>query len=261
MNKEWIRELWRFRELFYFLAWRDVKIRYKQTALGVAWAILQPLLTMLVFLVLFGRVAKLPTDGVPAPLFYYAGLIPWIYFSTALGMSANSLAGNANLLTKVYFPRSILPASSVLSGLVDYAFGALLLVVLLLYYRIPFSWEMPLLLLLTVLLVLLTYAVGIFLAALTVKYRDVKYAVPFAIQLGLFVTPVIYPVSLMPKAYQPLLALNPLSAIVDSYRAALIPHTSVNWSWLGVSSALTLVILVLASAYFAKAERSFADLI
>lgn len=261
MNSEWLNELWRFRELFYFLAWRDVKVRYKQTILGVAWAVLQPLLTMIIFLVVFGRVAQMSTDGTPGPLFYFAGLVPWIYFSVAIGNSANSLVGNSNLLTKVYFPRSILPASPVLSGLVDYAFGGLFLAGFLAYYRIVPNGRLLLWPVITLLLAMMTYGVGLFLAALTVKFRDVKYATPFFIQLGLFVTPVIYPVSFIPEKYRTLIALNPLTGIIDSYRAMLIPTSPLHWDWLAISAVMSLLVLVGGSVYFSKTERAFGDLV
>jgi lipopolysaccharide transport system permease protein len=260
MNKEWIQELWRFRELFYFLAWRDVKIRYKQTVLGVAWAVLQPLLTMAIFLVLFGKIANIPTDGIPPALFYYAGLVPWMYFSTALGMAANSLVSNSNLLTKVYFPRSVLPAGSVLGGLVDFAIGGLLLGGFLVYYQVPLRWNLLLWPLLTLLLVMITYGLGLFLSALTVKYRDVKYIVPFVVQLGLFVTPVIYPVSAMPARYRHLLALNPLTGIIDGYRIALADRTP-DWATLGISVFTSILVLAIGALYFSKVEKSFADLV
>jgi lipopolysaccharide transport system permease protein len=261
MNREWFRELWVYRELFYFLAWRDVKVRYKQTVLGVAWAILQPLLTMVIFLVLFAKIANISTEEVPPAIFYYTALVPWIYFSATLAMCGNSLVGNANLLTKVYFPRTILPGAVVLSGLVDFAIGALFITCLLFYYHIWPDWRLVLWPFLLLLLALVTLGLGMLLAALTVRYRDVKYAVPFLIQLGLFVTPVIYPPSMVPDQYHFLLALNPLSGIVDSFRSVFIPGRPIHWDLLGASIVLTPLIVAVGSVYFTKTEQSFADMV
>lgn len=255
-----IAELWRYRELFYFLAWRDVKIRYKQTVLGAAWAILQPLLTMLVFMVLFSRFAGLPTNGIPPALFYYVALAPWIYFSGTLGMCANSLVGNVGLLTKVYFPRCILPAAVVLGGLVDFAVSSTLIGVLLVFYGIPIDLRFLLLLPLTLLIGLLTFGLGMFLSALTVKYRDVKYATPFLIQLLFFATPIVYPAEMVPPQYRTLLALNPMAGIIDSFRAVLQPSKSLPWDMLAVSVAVTTLILLVGALYFRRAERDFADM-
>lgn len=260
-NISWLHELWRYRELFYFFAWRDVKVRYKQTLLGVAWVILQPLVTMLIFVVLFGKIASLPTDGTPHALFYYAALVPWIYFSTTLGMCCNSLVSNANLLTKVYFPRTILPASVALSGLVDFIIGTVLVIGLLAYYRILPNWHILLWPFLMFLLAILAYGLGMILAALTVKYRDVKYATPFLIQIGLFVTPIIYSFTNIPEQYRKLLVLNPLTGIIEAFRASLSPLRTIDWELLGVSIVFTTTILVVGTIFFRKAERSFADLV
>jgi lipopolysaccharide transport system permease protein len=260
MSNDSVSELWRFRELFYFLAWRDVKIRYKQTVLGVAWAVLQPLLTMFVFLILFNRVARVSTNDIPAPLFYYCGLVPWTYFSVAIGLAANSVAGNANLLTKVYFPRSILPGSAVLSGLVDFLIGGSFIIGFLAYYRIVVGWQIILLPALTVMLVMITYGCGLFLAALTVKYRDVKYAVPFAVQLGLFLTPVIYPLNALPPAYRKIAVLNPLAGVIDGFRAA-VTSAPLDWTSVAVSAAASILLVTTGAVYFGRTERAFADVI
>jgi lipopolysaccharide transport system permease protein len=261
LNARWILELWRFRELFYFLAWRDVKVRYKQTLLGVVWAVLQPLATMLIFVVLFGKIANLPTDGTPHALFYYSALVPWIYFSGTLGMCGNSLVSNANLLTKVYFPRIILPASTALSGLVDFGIGATLIIGILAYYRIMPDWHILLWPFLVLTLVALTCGMGMILAALTVRYRDVKYATPFMIQLGLFATPIIYPASAIPDQYRKFLALNPLTGIIEAFRASLMPSREMQWGLLGMSVLITFIIVTIGMVYFRKAEESFADLV
>lgn len=260
-NTRGILELWRFRELFYFLAWRDMKVRYKQTLLGIAWAVLQPLATMLIFVVLFGKIANLPTNGTPHALFYYSALVPWIYFSGTLGMCGNSLISNANLLTKVYFPRAILPASAALSGLIDFGIGASLILGLLAYYRIMPGWHILLWPFLILTLVALTCGIGMILAALTVRYRDVKYATPFVIQLGLFATPIIYPSTAIPDKYRVFLALNPLTGIIEAFRTSLIPSGEIQWELLCQSVLFTCIIVVVAIVYFHKAEESFADMV
>jgi lipopolysaccharide transport system permease protein len=256
-----LEELWRYRELFYFLAWRDVKIRYKQTALGVGWAILQPLLTMMVFTLLFGRLGNMPSDGIPYPVFYFAALLPWTYFATTLANAGNSLVLNANLLTKVYFPRIILPSAAAVSGLVDLAVGSILLGGLMAYYGLAPTWKLLLLVPLTGLLFFVTLAVGMVLAALNVKYRDVKYTLPFLTQFWLFVTPVIYPVSLVPERYRLFVALNPLSGVINGFRASLVPTAEVYWPLVGASTLVTAVLLILAVRYFVNTERSFADIV
>lgn len=258
---EWLRDFWKYRELFYFLAWRNVKVRYKQTVLGIAWALIQPVFSMIVFTVLFGKFAKLPSDGVPHPIFYFSALLPWTYFAGTLTFSGNSLVNDHNLITKVYFPRAILPASAALSGLVDFCIGWVLLLGMLAYYQIFPTWQMLLWPLLVVLLLALSIGVSLILAALNVKYRDVKYVVPFAIQFLLFATPVIYPISMIPERYQPFLALNPLSGIIETFRASLIPHREIDWYMLGTSSILTVLLVVVGVVYFRNTERTFADVI
>jgi lipopolysaccharide transport system permease protein len=256
-----IRELWRYRELFYFLAWRDVKVRYKQTALGVAWAVLQPLMAMVIFTLLFGKLGGMPSDGIPYPVFYFGALLPWTYFSATLSNSGNSLVANANLLTKVYFPRVILPTSAAVSGLVDFAVGSVLLFAIMGYYRLVPRVTLLLAPGLIVLLFLLALGVSMILAALNVRYRDVKYTLPFLVQLWLFATPVIYPVSMIPDRYRLFVALNPLSGVIDAFRAALVPTKQVDWQLLWISSAVTLGIFAAAVVYFKKTERAFADIV
>jgi lipopolysaccharide transport system permease protein len=258
---EAVGELWRYRELFYFLAWRDVKVRYKQTALGIAWAVLQPLMAMLIFTLLFGKLGSMPSDGIPYPLFYFAALLPWTYFSATLSTSGNSLVANANLLTKVYFPRVILPTSAAVSGLVDLAVGSVLLFAIMGYYRLVPDRTFLLAPVLVVLLFTLALSVSMILAALNVKYRDVKYTLPFLVQLWLFATPVIYPASMIPERYRLLVALNPLSGVVDAFRASLVPTKHVDWQLLWISFVVTLVLCVTAIAYFKKTERAFADIV
>jgi homopolymeric O-antigen transport system permease protein len=256
-----IKELWRYRELFYFLAWRDVKVRYKQTALGVAWAVLQPLMAMVIFTLLFGKLGSMPSDGIPYPLFYFGALLPWTYFAATLSNSGNSLVVNANLLTKVYFPRVILPTSAAVSGLVDFAVGSVLLCALMGYYRLLPGWSLLLAPFLIVLLFLIALGVSMILAALNVWYRDVKYTLPFLVQLWLFATPVIYPVSMIPDRYRFVVALNPLSGIIDAFRASLVPTRQIDWQLLWISSVVTLGIFAMAVVYFKKTERAFADIV
>lgn len=259
--KEWLHDFWKYRELFYFLAWRNIKVRYKQTVLGIAWALVQPVFNMIVFTVLFGKFAKLPTDGVPHPIFYFSALLPWTYFAGTLNFSGNSLVNDHNLITKVYFPRAILPASAAISGLVDFCIGWVLLIGMLAYYQIVPTWQLLLWPFLVILLLALSLGVSLILAALNVKYRDVKYVVPFAIQFLLFATPVIYPMSMIPERYQLLLSLNPLSGIIETFRASLIPHREIDWFMLGMSSLLTLLFVVVGAMYFRSTERMFADVI
>jgi lipopolysaccharide transport system permease protein len=256
-----IQELWAFRELIYFLAWRDVKVRYKQTVLGVLWAVIQPLFTMVVFTLLFGQLAKIPTDGIPGPIFYFSALVPWIYFSSTVTNAGMSLVGNSGLLTKIYFPRIILPAAAALSNLVDFLIGSVFLVGFVVFYKVPISWNLLLWPALVMLLLLLALGLGAFFAALNVKYRDIKYALPFFIQLLLFATPIIYPASMIPERFQWLLALNPLSALIEMFRYVVVPSKTVDWNALGISMAVTGVIFIAGVAYFKSTEKAMADLV
>jgi lipopolysaccharide transport system permease protein len=256
-----IRELWDYRELFYFLAWRDVKIRYKQTVLGVLWAIIQPIFTMVIFTVVFGQFANISSEGVPRPVFYFSALLPWIYFSSTLTNAGMSLLSNSGLLTKIYFPRIILPAAAALVPLVDFLIGSVFLAGFIVYYDLPVGWNLLLWPVLVVPLALLAFGSGAFLAALYVKYRDVKYAIPFGIQLLLFMTPIIYPSSVFPERFRWLLALNPLTGLIEAFRYALVPTYPVHWDVLGLSLAVTAGLLVLGVVYFKRTEKAFADII
>ncbi|MGE0826087.1 MAG: ABC transporter permease [Candidatus Binatia bacterium] len=258
---EWFRDFWHYRELFYFLAWRDIKVRYKQTALGVTWALIQPVVNMLVFTLLFGKIAQLPSDGMPYPVFYFCALLPWTYFASTLGTAGNSLVHDPNLITKVYFPRAILPASAAISGLVDFCIGSVLLLGILGYYDIAFDWRTMLWPVLVILLVILSFGVGLILSALNVQYRDVKYVIPFAVQFLLFATPVIYSTNILPDRYRVLAAFNPLTGIIEGFRAVLVPTRPMDWSLLGISTVLTLAILLGGTMYFRRTERFFADVI
>lgn len=256
-----LQELWDYRELFYFLAWRDIKVRYKQTLLGVLWAIIQPFFTMVIFTVVFGQMANFPSNGVPRPVFYFSALLPWIYFSSTLSTAGLSLVSNSGLLTKIYFPRIILPAAAALGGLVDLMIGSTFLIGFIVYYDLPVGWNFLLWPVLVVPLAALAFGVGAFLAALNVKYRDVKYAIPFGIQLLLFLTPIIYPSSIFPERFQWLLALNPLSGLIEAFRYALVPTYPLRWDVLALSLAATVAILILAIRYFKQAEKAFADIV
>jgi len=251
------KDLWAHRELLYFLTWRDVKVRYKQTLLGAAWALLQPLLLMLIFSFVFGRIVGVKSESVPYPLFAYAGLLPWMFFANAVTNSGNSLIGNTNLIKKVYFPRMIIPAAAVTAGLVELGIGFLLLIVLMFYYGVGLHFSLLLLPLLIVLVTLLAIGVGMWMSALNVKYRDVRYTSPFLIQVWLFATPVIYPV---PERWRWLLALNPMTGIVQGFRAAFFGRPF-DWGTLALSAVITLLILVYATLTFSRMERSFADVI
>ncbi len=255
-----LREVWAQRELLYFLTWRDVKVRYKQTELGIAWAILQPFLTMLIFTIFFGRLAGVPSDNIPYPIFAYAGLLPWTFFSNAISNSGNSLVGSAHLITKVYFPRMIIPGAAVAAGLVDFFIGLVMLILLMIFYGVMVTWSLlmfPILVLLTTLLALGT---GMWLSALNVKYRDVRFALPFLIQLWMFISPIIYPASFLPAKFRWLLSLNPLTGIIEGYRSALF-GLPFNWTALAVSAAITLAVLGYASYTFRRLEKSFADIV
>jgi len=263
-SKRWsllsFSDLWAYRELLFFLTWRDVKVRYKQTALGAAWAILQPLFMMVIFTIFFGRLAGVGSSGIPYPLFALAGLVPWTFFSNAITASGNSLVGSANLITKVYFPRLIVPAAAMLAGLVDFVLAFLLLCLMMVYYRVPVTAQVLFLPVLVLLTALFGLAVGTWMSALNVKYRDVRFALPFVIQLWLFVSSVILPSSSVPQKWRWILLLNPMSAIIEGYRSALF-GLPFDWPALGIASVLTVLTLLYAIYSFGRVERSFADII
>jgi lipopolysaccharide transport system permease protein len=255
-----LKELWIYRELLYFLVWRDVKIRYKQTVLGAAWAILQPLFMMIIFSLFFGRLAGVDSKGVPYPLFALAGLVPWTFFANAVTNSGNSLVGNANLITKVYFPRVLVPAAAVVAGLVDFIIAFLTLVGAMLYYKVGLTLNIFMLPVLIMLTTLFALGVGMWMSALNVKYRDVRFALPFVIQIWLFVSSVIVPSTALPEKWRWLLSLNPMSAIVESYRAALF-GLPFNWQAIGISTVITLAVLTYSAYSFHRVEKTFADIV
>jgi lipopolysaccharide transport system permease protein len=254
------KDIWAYRELLFFLTWRDVKVRYKQTALGAAWAILQPLFMMIIFTIFFGRLAGVGSAGIPYPLFALAGLVPWTFFANAIAASGNSLVGSAHLITKVYFPRLIVPSAAMLAGLVDFMLAFMLLLFLMIYYGVTPTAQvlfLPVLILLTALFAL---GVGTCMSALNVKYRDVRFALPFVIQLWLFISSVILPSSSVPEKWRWLLLFNPMSAIIEGYRSALF-GLPFDWPALGMAAVLTVLVLLYALYSFGRVERSFADIV
>jgi lipopolysaccharide transport system permease protein len=254
-------EVWEYRELLYFLIWRDIKVRYKQTVLGAAWAIIQPFFTMVVFSLFFGHLAKMPSDGIPYPIFVYCGLLPWQLFAHALGESSNSIVANERLITKVYFPRLVVPIAAVCGGLVDFAISFLVLLGMMAYYGVSAGVAVVTLPFFVVLAVITALAVGLWLSALNVQYRDVRYTLGFLTQFWLFATPVAYPSSLIPEPWRALYGLNPMAGVVEGFRWALLGKTEAPGALLAVSVAVVVLVLVGGMHYFARMEESFADLV
>ena len=260
LGKE-LRDLWHYRELLYFLAWRDFKVRYKQTVLGAAWAVIQPFFTMVVFSIFFGYLGKIPSDGIPYPVFTFCALLPWSLFAHALTDSSNSLVNNQGLITKVYFPRLIIPIAPLFVGLVDFAIAFLVLIGLMLFYGIApgiAALATPLFVLFALATAL---AVGMWLSALNVQYRDVRYTIPFLTQLWLFATPVAYPSSLLPEPWRSLYGLNPMAGVVEGFRWALLGRTAAPGPLIAVSSVAVLALLLSGLWYFTRMERTFADIV
>jgi lipopolysaccharide transport system permease protein len=256
-----LRDLWAYRELLYFLAWRDFKVRYKQTVLGAAWAVIQPFFTMVVFSIFFGYLAKMPSDGIPYPVFAYAGLLPWSLFAHALTESSNSLVNNQSLITKVYFPRLIVPIAPLFVGLVDFGIALVVLFGMILFYKIVPGIAILTVPLFVLLALLSALAVGMWLSALNVEYRDVRYTIPFLTQLWLFATPVAYPSSLLPEPWRSLYGLNPMAGVVEGFRWALLGRTNAPGPLIAVSVAAVLVLLIGGLWYFTRMERTFADIV
>lgn len=256
-----LRELCEYRELLYFLTWRDIKVRYKQTVLGAAWAIIQPFFTMVVFSIFFGRLARIPSDGIPYPVFAYCALLPWQLFAHAMSESGNSLVASQSLITKVYFPRLVIPISAVLGGLVDFAIAFIVLLGMMAYYGIVPTVAVLTLPLFLLLAVATALAVGLWLSALNVQYRDVRYTIPFLTQFWLFATPVAYPSSLVPERWRALYGLNPLAGVVEGFRWALLGKAEPPGPLLAVSVTVVVLLLIGGLYYFRRMEKSFADIV
>lgn len=255
------KDLWAYRELLFFLTWRDVKVRYKQTALGAAWAILQPMATMLIFSLFFGRLVKVPSDGIPYPIFAFAALVPWTFFANGLNQSSNSLIASANLLKKVYFPRLAIPIATVLAGVVDFVLAFLVLLLLIAYYRIMPTINIVWTPLFLALAFVTSLGVGLWMSALNVKYRDVRYVVPFLIQIWLFATPVAYPSSLLSQPWRTIYGLNPMVGVVEGFRWALLGTNTAPGLMVIASSIAAFLILITGAFYFRYMEKTFADVV
>ena len=254
-------EVWEYRELLYFFVWRDIKVRYKQTVIGAGWALIQPFFTMVVFTVFFGKLARIPSDGVPYPVFAFTGLVPWMYFANTLSTATNSVVENQRIITKVYFPRLILPVSAALSGLVDLSIAFVFLIGMILFYRITPTgsmWTIPLFVLLATLTAL---GVGIWLSALNAEYRDVRYAIPFLTQIWLFATPIAYPSSLVPVKWRAFYGLNPMAGVVEGFRWALLGKGTAPGAMLAISVACVIVLITASVIYFQWRERVFIDVV
>jgi homopolymeric O-antigen transport system permease protein len=266
-SKGWVslrlRELWEFRELLYFLTWRDIKVRYKQTVLGAAWAILQPFMTMVVFSLLFGRLAHISSgsDKIPYPIFSYAGLVPWTFFAYGLAQSSNSLVGNAQLIKKVFFPRLVVPIASILSGLVDFTLAFIVLLGMMLVFGIAPTINVIFLPFFLLLAFITALGVGLWLSALNVEYRDVQYMIPFLVQFWMFISPVVYPSSLLSGPWKTLYGLNPMVGVLDGFRWALLGSTGAPGPMIGLSIIVAILILISGAFYFRRMERNFADVV
>jgi lipopolysaccharide transport system permease protein len=256
-----LRELWEYRELLYFLTWRDIKVRYKQTVLGAAWAVIQPLFMMLVFSLFFGKLAGVPSDGIPYPVFTFCGLLPWQLFAYSVTQASNSIVGSQNLITKVYFPRLVVPISAVLGGVVDFAIAFVLLLAMMFYYGMVPGWQIVALPGLVLLAVLVALGVGLWLAALNVQYRDVRYTISFLVQFWLFATPVAYPSSIVPEKWRVLYALNPMVGVVDGFRWALLGKPESPVMPLSISVIVVFLLLIGGLYYFRRMEQQFADIV
>jgi lipopolysaccharide transport system permease protein len=254
-------ELWAHRELVYFLTWRDVKVRYKQTALGAIWAILQPVLTMAVFALFFGRLARVPSDGIPYPLFAFTALVPWMFFSNGLTQASNSLVHNANLLTKVYFPRLAIPISTVAAGSLDFVLSFVVLLVLVTYYGISPTAKIVWLPLFALLALITSLGVGLWAAAINVQFRDVRYTIPFLTQFWMFATPIAYPSSLLPEPWRTVFGINPMVGVVEGFRWSLVGAQTAPGPIIALSSLVAVTLLVSGAYYFRRMERTFADIV
>ncbi len=257
----WV-DLWRYRELFYILAWRDIAVRYKQTIIGVLWAVIRPLLTMIIFVIVFGKIAKLPSEGVPYPIFVFAAMLPWTFFATAFSDASTSLVGNANLISKVYFPRLIIPAAAVIVAAVDFMISLAILLVLMVWYNYWPDWRIITLPLFLLLGFFAALGSGLFIASLNVKYRDFRFVIPFVVQLGLYISPVGFSTTIVPEQYRLFYYLNPMVAVIDGFRWAISGgNTAFNATELIISISIVTLLCVTGVIYFRKTEKTFADVI
>jgi lipopolysaccharide transport system permease protein len=254
-------EIWEYRELLYFLVWRDIKVRYKQTALGATWAVIQPFFTMVVFSVFFGHLGKIPSDGLPYPIFAFAALVPWTYFANGLNQSSNSLVGSSGLITKVYFPRLIIPLGSVFSGIIDFAIAFVMLLGMMLFYGLVPTLNVLWLPLFVLLALVAALGVGLWLSALNVEYRDVRHVVPFITQFWMLATPIAYPSSMLPEPWRTVYGLNPMAGVVEGFRWALLGKGNPPGPIIAVSAAAAILILITGAFYFRRMERTFADIV
>lgn len=255
-------DLWRYRELFYILAWRDIAVRYKQTIMGILWAVVRPLLTMIIFVIVFGHIAKLPSEGIPYPIFVFAAMLPWTFFTTAFSDASNSLVGNSNLISKVYFPRLIIPAASIIVAGVDFLISFVILIGLMVWYQFTPDWHILTLPLFLLLGFFVALGSGVYLAALNVKYRDFRFITPFIVQLGLYISPVGFSTTIVPEKYQLLYYLNPMVAVIDGFRWAISGgKTAFNTTELTISILVVLILCSIAIVHFRKTEKTFADVI
>ncbi len=256
------RDLWRYRELFYFLAWRDILVRYKQTAIGVAWALIRPLLTMIILTIVFGKLAKLPSDGVPYPILVFAAMLPWQFFANAFSEAGNSLIGNANMISKIYFPRLVIPGSAVIVSFVDFLISGAILVALMLWYGFVPDWRILTLPLFILIAFAAAMGTGLWMAALNVKYRDFRYIIPFVVQFGLYISPVGFSSNVIPQQWRLLYSLNPMVGVIDGFRWAILGgNAQLYWPGFTVSLCLVGLVFVTGIMYFRKTEKSFADVI
>lgn len=256
-----LKSVWQYRELLYLLIWRDVKVRYKQTLIGAGWAILQPLMTMVIFTVIFGKFAKVPSDGLPYPIFSYTALLPWTYFAQAIARSGNSLVGNARLITKVYFPRLIVPLAGAVAPAVDFAFAFVVLLGMMVWYGITPTWGVLLLPVFMALACLTALAMGLWLSALNVRYRDVGHTIPFLVQCWMYASPVAYSVSAVPDRWRLLYSLNPMSGVIEGFRWALLNKASPHWGVIALSALMVVFLLFTGLVYFKRVEQTFADVV
>ena len=256
-----LRDLWYYRDLLYFLVWRDIKVRYAQSVLGVGWAVIQPVFLMIVFTLVFGRLARLDSDGAPYAIFSYVALVPWTYFSNALTDSTTSLVQNSALITKVYFPRIILPLSSILSKLIDFTIALGLVIGLLVWYKTVPNVGVAVIPLLVLLMILTAAGLGIWMASLAIQYRDIKYALTFIIQMLMIASPVVYPLNMVPERYQILYSLNPMVGVIEGFRSAFLATNPMPWNLIGIGFCVAIALLVAGTFYFRRNEESFADVV